>query len=87
MLTIGPGPDPYFAYKIHHVERAKTAWILSEEFGMYVRSAARRTDDHRASQSTDRPTEPTHGCAPSSQCLSGNFRHRGRPVPGTISTT
>lgn len=35
MLTIGPGPDPYFAYKIHHVERAKTAWILSEEFGLY----------------------------------------------------
>ena len=33
MLTIGPGPAPYFAYKIHHVERAKTAWILSEEFG------------------------------------------------------
>ena len=29
MLTIGPGPDPYFAYKIHHVERAKTAWRQS----------------------------------------------------------
>ncbi|MCY3761657.1 MAG: methyltransferase [Gemmatimonadetes bacterium] len=35
MLTIGPGPDPYFAYKFHHVERAKTAWVLSEEFGLY----------------------------------------------------
>ena len=35
MLTIGPGPDPYFAYKLHHVDRARTAWILSEEFGLY----------------------------------------------------
>ena len=35
MLTIGPGADPYFAYKIHHVERARVAWILSEEFGIY----------------------------------------------------
>ena len=35
MLTIGPGPDPYFAYKIHHVDRARTAWVLSEEFGLY----------------------------------------------------
>ena len=35
MLTVGPGPDPYFAYKIHHVDRARTAWVLSEEFGLY----------------------------------------------------
>ena len=35
MLTIGPGPDPYFAYKLHHVDRARTAWVLSEEFGLY----------------------------------------------------
>ena len=35
MLTIGQGPDPYFAYKFHHVERARTAWVLSEEFGLY----------------------------------------------------
>ncbi len=34
MLTIGQGPDPYFAYKFHHVERARTAWVLSEEFGL-----------------------------------------------------
>ena len=35
MLTVGPGPDPYFAYKLHHVDRARTAWVLSEEFGLY----------------------------------------------------
>ena len=35
MLTTEPGPDPFFAYKMHHVDRAKVAWALSEELGFY----------------------------------------------------
>jgi hypothetical protein len=35
MLDVRPGPDPYVFYKMHHVDRARTAWILSEEFGLY----------------------------------------------------
>ncbi len=29
------GPDPYVFYKIHHVDRARYAWILSEDLGIY----------------------------------------------------
>ncbi|MEW6755610.1 MAG: hypothetical protein AB1505_32235, partial [Candidatus Latescibacterota bacterium] len=35
MLDTHPGPDPYVFYKMHHVDRARTAWVLSEEFGLY----------------------------------------------------
>lgn len=35
MLEDRPGPDPYIFYKMHHVERARAAWVLSEEFGLY----------------------------------------------------
>jgi hypothetical protein len=35
MLKYAPGPDPYFAYKLHHVDRARVAWVLAEEFGLY----------------------------------------------------
>lgn len=35
MLDVRPGPDPYVFYKMHHVDRARTAWILSDEFGLY----------------------------------------------------
>lgn len=35
MIHTAPGPDIYFAYKLHHVRRAQTAWVLSEEFGLY----------------------------------------------------
>lgn len=28
-------PDPYIFYKMHHVERARWAWILSEDLGFY----------------------------------------------------
>jgi acetylserotonin N-methyltransferase len=35
MLRCGPGPDPYFAYKMHHIDRARASWVLSEEFGVY----------------------------------------------------
>ena len=35
MLSTAQGPDPYFAYKIHHVVKARTAWTLCEEFGIY----------------------------------------------------
>ena len=47
MLTTGPGPDPYFAYKMHHVDRAKVAWALSEELGLYeaLRDGPATVDD------------------------------------------
>lgn len=35
MLIPHTGPDPYFWQKLEHVDRAKVAWILSEEFGLY----------------------------------------------------
>jgi len=35
MLDARPGPDPYVFYKMNHVERARSAWIFSEEFGLY----------------------------------------------------
>ena len=35
MLEVRPGSDPYVFYKMGHVDRARTAWILSEEFGLY----------------------------------------------------
>ncbi|MBT4503359.1 MAG: hypothetical protein HOC74_36855 [Gemmatimonadetes bacterium] len=35
MLDARPGPDPYVFYKMFHVERARSAWIFSEEFGLY----------------------------------------------------
>ena len=35
MLTTESGPDPHPADKMHHVDRAKVAWALSEELGLY----------------------------------------------------
>lgn len=35
MLEVHPGPDPYVFYKMHHVERARAAWALSEDLGLY----------------------------------------------------
>jgi ubiquinone/menaquinone biosynthesis C-methylase UbiE len=35
VLSTAQGPDPYFAYKIHHVMKSRTAWTLCEEFGIY----------------------------------------------------
>lgn len=35
MLDVRPGPDPYVFYKMHHVDRARAAWALSEELGLY----------------------------------------------------
>ena len=29
------GADPYVFYKIHHVDRARYAWILSEDLGIF----------------------------------------------------
>ena len=29
------GADPYVFYKMFHVERAKKAWMLSDELGLY----------------------------------------------------
>ncbi|MFA6110964.1 MAG: methyltransferase [Candidatus Latescibacterota bacterium] len=31
----GSAPDPYVFYKMHHVDRARRAWALSEELGLY----------------------------------------------------
>ncbi|MEW6752578.1 MAG: hypothetical protein AB1505_16570, partial [Candidatus Latescibacterota bacterium] len=31
----GSAPDPYVFYKLHHVERARRAWALSEDLGFY----------------------------------------------------
>ena len=31
----GSAPDPYVFYKMHHVERARRAWALSEDLGLY----------------------------------------------------
>ena len=35
MLEVRPGPDPYIFYKIGHLDRARAAWLLSEEMGLY----------------------------------------------------
>jgi hypothetical protein len=35
MLEVRPGPDPYVFYKMHHVDRARAAWALSEDLGLY----------------------------------------------------
>ncbi len=35
MLDVRPGPDPYVFYKMHHVDRARAAWALSEDLGLY----------------------------------------------------
>ena len=35
MLEVRPGPDPYIFYKTHHVDRARAAWALSEDLGLY----------------------------------------------------
>jgi hypothetical protein len=35
MLEVRSGPDPYVFYKMHHVDRARAAWALSEDLGLY----------------------------------------------------
>ena len=35
MLEFLSGADPYVFYKMHHIERARAAWELSEELGLY----------------------------------------------------
>ncbi len=35
MFDARMGADPYVIYKIHHAERARMAWWISEEVGLY----------------------------------------------------
>ena len=32
---VRPGPDPYVFYKMHHVDRARVAWAVSEDVGLF----------------------------------------------------
>jgi len=43
------GADPYVVYKIHHAERARLAWWISEEIGLYevLRDGALSVDEVR----------------------------------------
>ncbi len=69
MLTTQPGPDPYFAYKMHHVERARTAWILSDELGIYEALRHGPATVAQVSQSTGLQSRPVAALLAASACM------------------
>ncbi len=59
MLEVRPGPDPYVFYKMHHMDRVRSAWALSEEIGLFevLRDGPRTVSEVAKSlELTDRST-------------------------------
>ncbi len=69
MLSTAPGPDPYFVYKMHHIDRAKATWALAEEFGVYEALRAGPATIAEVSQRIGLQERPTTALLISSACL------------------
>ncbi|MFA6110291.1 MAG: methyltransferase [Candidatus Latescibacterota bacterium] len=69
MLRYAPGPDPYFAYKLHHVDRARTAWVLAEEFGVFEALRQGPSTIPEVSQRTGLQERPVAVLLAASACL------------------
>lgn len=69
MLEVRPGPDPYIFYKLNHLDRARAAWLLSEELGIYEALRDGPSTIGEISQRTKIPPRPVEALLCAGSCL------------------